>query len=88
MRRRWYYFTRRNDKALDGLSGDKCRAAVDVSALMVTLFRRVRKVAACASMCGKMAFRTVKHGEHLILISNALILTIKNFNNKQLNHYS
>jgi hypothetical protein len=57
-------------------------------ALMVTLFRRVRKVAACASMCGKMAFRTVKHGEHLILISNALILTIKNFNNKQLNHYS
>jgi len=88
VRRRWYYLTRRNDKALDGLSGDKGRAAVDVSTLVIELFRRVRKVAACASVCGKMAFRAMKHGEHLILISNALILTIKTFNNKDLNYYS
>nr|DAQ83332.1 MAG TPA: hypothetical protein [Caudoviricetes sp.] len=87
MRRRWLHLTRRNDKAFYSFSGDKRSAAVDVCALMVTLFRRVRKVAACASVCGKVAFRTVKHGEHLILISNSLILTIISLQNKQLNHY-
>ena len=66
MRRRWYYFTRRNDKALDRLSGHKRRAAVDVCALVITLLGRVSKIPTCASVSGEMAFWTVKHGEHLI----------------------
>jgi len=65
MRRRWHYFTRRNDKALYRFSGDKRCAAVDVSALVITLFGRVSKIATCASVGGVMTFWTVEHGEHL-----------------------
>jgi hypothetical protein len=66
MRRRWHYLTRRNDKTLDRLSGDKRTAAVDVCALVIPLFGRVSKIATCAGVSGEMAFWTVKHGEHLI----------------------
>jgi hypothetical protein len=66
MRRRWHYLTRRNDKTLHRLSGDKCTAAVDVCALVIPLFGRISKVAACAGVSGEMAFWTVKHSEHLI----------------------
>lgn len=55
----------RNDKALDRLSGHKRCAAVDVCALVITLFGRVSKIATRASVGGVMAFWTVKHGEHL-----------------------
>jgi hypothetical protein len=66
VRRRWLDFTRRYDKALDRFSGHKRRAAVDVCALVIPLFGRVSKIATCAGVSGKMAFWTVKHGEHLI----------------------
>jgi len=65
VRWRWHDFTRRNDKALDRFSGDKRGAAVDVCALVITLFGRVSKIATCSSVGGVMAFWTVKHGEHL-----------------------
>jgi len=65
VRRRWYYFTRRNDKALDRLSGDERATAIDVCALMIPLFCRIGKIATCASVGGVMAFRAVEHGEHL-----------------------
>jgi hypothetical protein len=71
VRRRWYDFTRRNDETLNRLSGDKRATAVDVCALMITLFCRVRKIATCASVGGVMAFWAVKHGEHLIYVFNA-----------------
>lgn len=57
---------RRYDKALDRLSSHKRRAAGDVCALVIALFGRVSKIAACSSVSGEMAFWTVKHGEHLI----------------------
>jgi hypothetical protein len=66
VRWRWHYFTRRNDKALYRFSGDKCRAAIDICALVIPLFGRVSKIATCAGVSGEMAFWTVKHGEHLI----------------------
>ena len=66
MRRRWHYHTRRHNKPLDCLSGDKRGAAVDVCALVIALFGRVSKIATCAGVSGEMAFWTVKHGEHLI----------------------
>jgi len=66
VRCRWYYNARRNDKALDRLSGHKRRAAVDVCALVIPLFGRVSKVATCTGVRGEMAFWAVKHGEHLI----------------------
>lgn len=65
MRCCWYYNPRRYDKALDGFGGHKRRAAVDVCALVIPLFGRVREIATCASVGGVMAFWTVKHGEHL-----------------------
>lgn len=65
MRRCWHYITRRNDKTLDSLSGDKSTTAVDICALMIAFFGRVREIAASASMGGVMAFWTVKHDEHL-----------------------
>ncbi|KHO35313.1 hypothetical protein PI91_15165 [Enterobacter sp. FB] len=66
MRRRWHYLTRRHNKTLHCLSGDKRRAAVNVCALVITLFGRVCKIATCSGVSGKMAFWTMKHGEHLI----------------------
>lgn len=61
----WHYLTRRNDKTLNRLSGDERTTAVDVCALMLTLFCRIGKIATSASVGGVMAFWTVKHGEHL-----------------------
>jgi hypothetical protein len=66
VRCRWYYYSRRYNKALDRFGGHKRRAAVDVCALVIPLFGRVGKIATCAGVSGKMAFWTVKHGEHLI----------------------
>jgi hypothetical protein len=63
--RRWNYFTRRYNETLDRLSGDERATAVDVCALMITLFCRVGKIATSAGVGGVMAFWTVKHGEHL-----------------------
>jgi len=65
MRQRWHDFTRRYNETLDSLSGNKRATAVDVCALMVTLFGRVRKIATCASVGGVMAFWAEEHGEHL-----------------------
>lgn len=64
---RWsrYDFPRRNDKTLNGFSRDKSTTAVDVSALMIPLFCGIRKIATRAGVGGVMAFRTVKHDEHL-----------------------
>lgn len=59
---RWYYYTRRNDKAIYRFSCDKRSAAVDICTLMITLFGRLGKIATCASVGGVMAFWTVKHG--------------------------
>lgn len=61
-----HYLTRRNNKAFNRLSGDKRSTAVDVCALVITLFGRVSKIPTCASVSGEVAFWTVKHGEHLI----------------------
>jgi hypothetical protein len=66
MPRRWYYYPRRHDKALDRFGGHKRRAAVDVCALVITLFGRVSKITTCAGVRGEMAFWTVKHVGHLI----------------------
>lgn len=66
MRCRRYYYPRRYDKALYRFGGNKRRAAVDVCALVIPLFGRISKVAACAGVSGEMAFWTVKHGERLI----------------------
>jgi hypothetical protein len=65
VRRRWHYYPRRNDKALYRFSGDKRTTAVDVSALVITLFGRVSKIPTSTSVGGVMTFWTVKHGEHL-----------------------
>jgi hypothetical protein len=66
MRRRWHYLTRRNDKAGKGFGRDKGAAAVDICALMIALFCRVREIAASASVGGVVAFWAVKHDEHLL----------------------
>jgi len=66
MGRRWDYLTRRNDKALDRFRSDKGATAVDVSALVIALFGRVREIATRASVGGEVAFWTVKHDEHLL----------------------
>jgi len=66
VRCRWYYNARRYNEALYRFGGHKRRAAVDVCTLVIPLFGRVGKIATCAGVSGKMAFWTVKHGEHLI----------------------
>ena len=65
VRRSRYDFPRRNDEALNGFSRDKSTTAVDVSALMIPLFCGIRKIATRAGVSGVMAFRAVKHDEHL-----------------------
>lgn len=65
VRRRWHDFTRRYNETLDCLSSDERTTAVDVCALMITLFCRIGKIATSASVGGVMAFWTVKYGEHL-----------------------
>lgn len=64
---RWsrYDFPRRNDETLNSFCRDKSTTAVDVCALMIPLFCGVRKIATRAGMGGVMAFRAVKHDEHL-----------------------
>ena len=64
---RWnrYNLARRHDETLNGFSRDKSTTAVDVCALMIPLFCGIRKIATRAGVSGVMAFRAMKHDEHL-----------------------